>query len=551
VGSGSADRPALPGAWTVTVQAQNRNGAIAATYLVFGALALSPLFWTAVPPLVDYPAYLARMAILAAPGASQNYVVHWQIIPNLAMDLVVPPLSALVGVETAGRLFIGSILMMLLGGTVLLHRALFGRIGLWPLASLVFIYNFVLFFGFLNFLFGLGLALLCFSFWIANQNWQLGPRLAAFAGLAAVLFICHLFAFGVYGLLVGSYEFGVLLTVHPLSRRAIARFAATFLQFVPAVALWSANASPRGPHTIEYGELGHKIEALLAPMNFGVFGSTLAPLVAGLVMLSWRNGALQLAPQMRWPILALLVAALAMPDLLYGSRWADIRLPVVLAFIFVGSMRPQGSRHWLAGLAAVVAVGLVGARIVAVTLVWRAVDREFSEFRAVTRDLPGASRLLVARQKMPEAWGHLDGIPEWFAAVDPRCFWHMSDLAVLDRDAFIPTIGLQLAPVEPAARNIALDGNSYPPLLMPAVIDGVTRAVSDSSTDDDARTYFWADWPHRFDYLLIIDFGDRENPVPDLLKPFAQGSFFTYYKIVPGPDDRIGGVSPTAVGTVR
>jgi len=518
----------------MSVAAPHSKLLIAASYLVAGALVLSPLLWATVPPLVDYPAYLARMALLAAPGTSVNYVVHWQLIANLAMDLVVPPLSAAVGVETAGRLFVGATMALLVAGTALLHRALFGRIDLWPLASILFVYNFVLFFGFLNFLFGLGLALLGFAGWIASQDWRLGTRLALFAAVATVLFICHLFAFGVYGLLIGSYEAGPLLALRLPSKPMIGRCSAVFLQFVPAAILWFSNRSAGEPHSTQYGDLRYRVMAVLAPMNFGVVGWTLGPLAATLIFLAWRYGALRLAPRMRWPILAMGATAIAMPHLLYGSSWAEIRLPVALAFVVVASLQPQTSHRWIAWLTTVVVLGLVGVTTLAVTLVWHAMDLRFAEFRAVTQDLPRASRLLVAGRRMPEEWGRLDGVPSWFATLDARSFWHMSDLAVLDRDAFIPTIGLHLAPVAPATRNIAINGNSFPPLPIPTVIEGVSRPATADPADDPEGAYFWADWPHRYDYLLIIDFGDRRNPLPDQLKPFAQGSFFTYYKIVPG-----------------
>src|SRR5579859_5027629 len=133
---------------------------VLASYVLCGAFALSPLFWVTIPPLVDYPGHLARMALLAAPGASQSYVVHWQLIPNLAMDMIVPLLGRLIGVETAGWLFVGWTLAMLVAATALLHRSLFGRIGLWPLCSVLFLYNTAFYYGFLNYLFGLGAALL-------------------------------------------------------------------------------------------------------------------------------------------------------------------------------------------------------------------------------------------------------------------------------------------------------------------------------------------------------------------------------------------------------
>src|SRR5215469_7817150 len=77
---------------------------------VLVAATLLPLCWTTVPPLVDYPNHLARMWILAhaseIPELARNYAVHWRILPDLSMDLVVSALSLIVPVEQAGRAFI-------------------------------------------------------------------------------------------------------------------------------------------------------------------------------------------------------------------------------------------------------------------------------------------------------------------------------------------------------------------------------------------------------------------------------------------------------------
>src|SRR6202023_2867317 len=91
------------------------------------------------------------------PELADNYVVHWRLLPNLAMDLVVPLLAHIVPIDVAGRIFVALTMLTLIGGTAALHRALYGRAGLWPLVSLLFIYNAALYWGFLNCLFGIGL----------------------------------------------------------------------------------------------------------------------------------------------------------------------------------------------------------------------------------------------------------------------------------------------------------------------------------------------------------------------------------------------------------
>jgi hypothetical protein len=138
--------------------------------------------------------------------------------------------------------------------------------------------------------------------------------------------------------------------------------------------------------------------------------------------------------------------------------------------------------------------------------------------------------------KMPDAFSRIDGLPEWFAALNSISFYHVCDLAILDRDAFVPTLGLQLAPVEPAPRNVAINGYSHPPLTLSELADGAERPVPVETDPDTVGYGYWIGWPHRYDYLLIVDYGEHRNPLPDRLQPFAEGSFFAYYRILPGPD---------------
>src|SRR5262249_28768124 len=84
------------------------TGAWLAFALLF-ALALAPTVMVDIPVMVDYPNHLARMHILATAGTpdqSPYYQVKWALYPNLAMDLIVPPLGRLVGIEAATRWFL-------------------------------------------------------------------------------------------------------------------------------------------------------------------------------------------------------------------------------------------------------------------------------------------------------------------------------------------------------------------------------------------------------------------------------------------------------------
>ena len=62
--------------------------------MVLAVITSIPILVYPWPPLSDYMNHLARMHVIAAintdPDLSRFYEVHWQIIPNLMMDLVVP-----------------------------------------------------------------------------------------------------------------------------------------------------------------------------------------------------------------------------------------------------------------------------------------------------------------------------------------------------------------------------------------------------------------------------------------------------------------------------
>ena len=219
-----------------------------ATYVVLSALSLFPLYFAAIPPLVDYPNHLARMWILLhaadIPSLAANYVVHWQWVPNLAMDLVVPALAQAMPLELAGRVFIGLTMLSLAAGTAAVHRALYGKVGVWPACSFLFVFNAALSWGFLNFLFGLGAALLAFAGWIATERWDWRLRIAVFAAVSVVLFFLHLFTFCTYGLLIASFEAGEFWsTRREWTARSVAIKLAAFLQFVPAIILYGCLRS--------------------------------------------------------------------------------------------------------------------------------------------------------------------------------------------------------------------------------------------------------------------------------------------------------------------
>ena len=168
-------------------------------------LAAVPLFSTVLPPLFDYPNHLARMHLLSE-GGNQFYAVHWQPLPNLAQDLIVPPLAQLMPLDVASKLFLVAIFGLITGGTIWLNRVATGMWRLWPLLAFLLLYNRMFLWGFLNYLFGIGVALAGAALWLALERERWWLRTLASSLVALACYLSHIAAFGFYALVIIGIE---------------------------------------------------------------------------------------------------------------------------------------------------------------------------------------------------------------------------------------------------------------------------------------------------------------------------------------------------------
>jgi hypothetical protein len=177
---------------------------------------LTPLTVTDVPPLLDYPNHLARLFVLASlpddPVLARFYAPHWAVIPNLALDLTVPPLLRIFPVHFVGRSVVALTVLLPLLGSVAYHRALTGRLAYWPCGSALFAFNGLLLKGFLNFIASVGLAMLLAAAWIAWRDRRPTFAIGTCAAGATALFFCHLYGLLLFAVLIGSHELLIMRT---------------------------------------------------------------------------------------------------------------------------------------------------------------------------------------------------------------------------------------------------------------------------------------------------------------------------------------------------
>lgn len=523
-----------PAADDAVISASRRPLAIVIVYAAAIVLTLLPLFLVETPPLVDLPSHLARLHILADGGndavLAGIYQSNWTILPNLAVEAVVLPLAKLMSLEAASRIFVGLTMLLLIGGVAALHRAMHGYWSAWPALAALFTYNLSMFWGFVGFLFTAGLALCAFAGWIAAERWNPWKRAAIFTLAATILFFGHLVALGVYGLCVLAYEFGRSRGIGtpeavPLEPAPLARFwAPTLAQFAVPFALWLMAPTGHADAPIVYGTIVDKLAALLSPVIFygSVIDRVLFLAVAVLIVRGLFSRRLKVAPALKYPLLALCAVAVLMPSKLLGTWGADLRLPVVIACIFVGAttLHMKNLRLAVALIAVVGALFAIRAGVVAD--MWRGYDRQIADFRKTLKVLPKGASLLLAETEWRE--------------LETRTYWHVASYAVIDRSAFVPTLFTDPTqqPIRLAPRYARDDPGLVPPMPMDLLVETMDPEKAKHWATVEMRkdvNRIWLNWPARFDYLLLLHGGEQENPVPKHLDRIAGGPFYDLYRI--------------------
>jgi len=528
--------------WIAWIEA--RRWAVATLYLALTAIALYPVFSVTVPPLVDYPNHLARMHILANwatdPALQRNYVVDWSLHPNMAMDLIVPDLARVMPVYMAGNLFVAATMLSLLGGTLALRKVLVGRVGLWPVLTFLLLYNHALFWGFLSYLFTVGLALFAFAGWIALRESPLPRLIAVHAVVAVILYVGHLFGLFAYALLVFGYEIWRMRQEAGATPGHLLRaWAVAGAQFViPGILflVWMAEHGATTGALTRFGSLTDRAGIFMAPVNIGLPAVDVPALVllASVWLLCRSSAGVTLASPARAPLLVTALAALVMPTYLSGVWGVHLRLPTVAACLLVAAVEfrrmPWRPMPFVVGATLILLVIRTGE----IAFEWRAFDRTVAELRqAVTVIEPGARLLPVEDDS---------ALSPNMSPLYPMQHWHLPALAVIERSVFLPTLFTGHTTIDTAPALRAIDtpvGDPISPALLAMGADPAASPVPLGYSLEHYMRAYWIDWPRRFDYLLYIHFERSEPLDPARLRLVEQGRVFDIFRVVrPGAASR-------------
>ena len=463
-------------------------------------------------PLVDYPNHLARMAILAklphAPALQQFYVAHWRPIPDLAMDLLVPPLLSFLPLDWAGKSFVLLAFLLLAGGTLALHRVLFARWSAWPCLAFLVLYDRPLLWGYLNFLFGLGLGFCALAASIALGARGALLRLVVGTLFAFAIYFAHLMAFGIYAVL----WLGVAASPLP-DRDEIAawleRMATAVLPLLlPLIVMALTGAGGAGE--IHFSRPWRKIDLLFSVFDLYSRPFDIVCFLALVTAIAWAYAqrSLALAPLMRLPLALLTLAYLVMPSQFLSASGLDRRMPLALALTLFGGSAWVATRPRLEQGLLLAAACMLLLRTGLVTSNWLASDRDYRAYAAALDGIEIGSRLAVAA-------------PADAVNVVATPLLHLPALAAARRDAFVPTLFADPAqqPLAFTPEYRALAAASSPDLLWQSFFGGTSFPA--------ARQALAA-----YDYIVFVGTGPFVVVDPTMT-PVFRAPRFQLYRLKP------------------
>ncbi|MBS1853195.1 MAG: hypothetical protein JST79_20025 [Acidobacteria bacterium] len=346
-------------------------------------------------PLVDYPNHVARIYILhgydTVPAYQQDYRVHFLPVPNLAMDLVLPPFAKYLSPPASAKLFLAMIILLFVWGAHALGEAVHGRPSWIAILCAFFVYNSQFLYGYVNYVFGLGVFCLAFACWLRWRASWTPLRLLVLTLLSLASYISHLTSFGFLGVCL------VVTTAHDFIQegKSSRNVALSLLPLSPSilVALFYGRASQGvGP-----------TEWLLSPKLMGwaallaSYDHLLDWILAAMVVVLLLTLGLRTRWKLHRPIFAsgvvLFLLFLVLPANYAGTAYVDMRMIPIAFLLCVISLQVETQQR-LAQLVFVAMLAIFVVRMADIWIAWKKIDPEIDKQIAAFRMFPENAHVL-------------------------------------------------------------------------------------------------------------------------------------------------------------
>ena len=521
----SHDRPAKSSSHT---SAPTSGVAAPVLALLVIAVALWPVL-AHVLPADEIINHLARCYVILRHGTDplldRFYTIEWKVVPNLAIDLVVPTLASVFGIFLAGKLFVLAYMLLLLTGPHAIHFALYRRLSVGPLVAALFLYNRVDHYGLVNYVFSVGLAMWATALWIALRERPL-PRAVAAAACVVVLFLCHLEGLLIYAVAIAGVETQVLWSRRASPRLLARDLAVLLVPFLSALPLlWAGPANDGQALPIHWGGVLSRIDGVLAALESYYRlpdAIAVAAILAGLAWLLWRS--VLVVPVAAWAFIMLGGGLFAiLPNEAMGAWGAAVRLPIGLLFVLIGLLR------WEFPTRRVRLAFLCGLLLI-VMLRSAAAEAAFRRYDLIRRDLEASLRLIAPGSRVLAVRTPPSASSVYGLTVIPD----LTGLVTIERSSMFSLAfshpQQQVLVVRPPFRASAGGYNDSPIPLAELLSPSRERPPGGFQFAPSGRIY-WADWQQAYDYVYIFDRQDLPSPDGDHLELIYNGDRFQLFRV--------------------
>lgn len=388
-------------------------------------LSIVPLIYPPIPPLVDLLGHMGRyrvqLDIGTSPWLSQYWGFQWLAIGNLGVDGLVHLLAPVFGLELAVKLIIMAIPPMTVLGFLWVAREVHNRIPPTALFALPLAYGHPFLFGFVNFSLSMALAFLAFGLWL--RLGRLGKtrlRAALFVPISIIVFFAHTFGWGTLGLMcfsaeaVRQHDKGLMWLKAAFKAALHASSMALPLVFMLA---WRTDA-PAGM-TADWGNWMAKLHWVKMIFRdrwkYWDLASAMVPFLVILVCLSNRR--LGFSRNLGFSALIMVAVFLALPRIIFGSAYADMRMAPYLFAVGLIAIRFRSDTHRrTAAVLAVLGLTFYLARIATTTISFAySADDQRTKLEALDHIPMGARVASLVGQGCIDWWamprnGHLGAL---------------------------------------------------------------------------------------------------------------------------------------------
>lgn len=456
-------------------------------------IAMLPLIYPTIPPLVDLPGHMGRYAVQLDHAPFRDwYSFRWQLIGNLGVDLLIEPMSRLFGIELGTKLIVLAIPALAVAGLLAIAREVHGRVPPTAFFALPLVWGHPFVFGFVNFALAMALALLGFALWLRmGRTGYARLRPIVFLPVACVIWTAHTFGWGLLGLLCFSAE---LIRQRDGGKSWLAAGIASVLACLPMalplipMLVWRSGL-PSGQTGDMFNWVAKSLWILMTLRDrWQAFDVAALCVIVGVIVLAVRDPRFGFSRNLAVSALILVAVYLLLPRIIFGSAYADMRLVPYVFAVAIIAVRPKESMSPRA-LAIIAMLGLAffAARIAAHTISFAIASARYDRALGALEVLPKGARVAAFTERKCNSWS-------------TNRMEHLAGIAMVRRAAFSndqwSIAGAQLMRItRPEARYFAADPSQ---LVVERPCGGDAPWLS---LDKSLRTLPRA----AFDYVWLID----------------------------------------------